>query len=292
MTEWTGTWHPLAERFPMLDEDELREMAASIKANGQFVSCVMGPDGVGRDGRNRVAACALAGVNPRWEVHDGDPIPFIVEVNAERRHLTTGQRAIAVAIGLVDAGKRRNRKFVRGSVPEIDDARHAWTRAVWKAGVVLDHAPELADAVLAGDLALETAHKQADETKKGLARIEALGGELAALVDTGVIDVAEAERRADEATRIEKLEDDLAEKVNAGNLALDEAEIIAVEREKRLAIWVLKVRDSIELLEPMANGPLPSVFRERLPDNDYGVLTTMLAAVKRRKQRQHGQQAA
>lgn len=277
----------------MLPEDELREMAESIRVHGQFVPCVMGPDGVGRDGRNRVASCALVGVEPRWEVHNGDPVTFIVEVNAERRHLTTGQRAMAVAIGLVEADKRKGGKFVRGSVPDRPGpGTKAWRNTLAQAGVVLDHAPELVDAVLSGDTALDAAHRQADERHKARKRIKALGGELAALVDTGVIDVIEAERRADEDRRLEKMEDDLAERVRDGSLALDEAETISREREARLAVWIENVQDALALLVPMADGTIPSRFRHELPKDDYDALAVMLGALKRRKKRQDGKREA
>jgi hypothetical protein len=84
---------------------------------------------------------------------------FIVEVNADRRSWTTGQRAMAVAIGLVEAGKRRDRKFVRGTIPETSRAgsRSRWTEVVSQAGIVLDHRRDLADAVLAGTVALDNA---------------------------------------------------------------------------------------------------------------------------------------
>ena len=84
---------------------------------------------------------------------------FIIEANADRRRLSTGQRAMAVAIGLVEAGKRDGGKFVRGGVPANarSRVRHSWVDEVRTAGIVLDHAPERADAVLAGDLALDAA---------------------------------------------------------------------------------------------------------------------------------------
>lgn len=282
---WSGAWHPLAERFPLHEEFELREMAASIKERGQYVACVMGPDGTGLDGRGRVAACAIAGVEPRWEVYDGEPVPFIVEVNAERRHLSTGQRAMAVAIGLVEAGKRRNGRFTRGSVPG-DNRRASVTAASWqtqvqRAGVILDHAPELADVVLAGDLALDAAHKMADAKRKELEQVEALGGELAALVKTGVIDVAEAVRRADEERRIAALPDDLAVRVRDGGLAVDEAEVIAVQQAERFALWINNVREALALLVPMAGGPLPAEFKAELSEAEHAALTAALKTWRR-----------
>jgi hypothetical protein len=152
----------------MLGADDLRELAASIRRHGQTAPCSMDPPGGSAlDGRSRVAACALAGVEPRWEVYDGDPVAFVVEANAEDRNLSTGQRAMAVAIGLVEAGLRSNGRFRRGSVPEHPPelTRASWRDKVALAGFVLDHAPELGDRVLAGELGLDTAHKLAGKQR-------------------------------------------------------------------------------------------------------------------------------
>jgi hypothetical protein len=281
---WKGKWHPLSERFPMLSEDEIREMAESIRERGQYVPCRMDAKGVGLDGRNRVAACALVDVEPRWEVYEGEPIPFIVEVNSERRHLTTGQRAMAVAIGLVESGQRENGRFKRGSKQGDTGgaSRTAWVSALHQAGVVLDHAPGLADAVLVGDTTLDAAHRVADEKRKAEERVQALGGELAALVETGVIDVAEAEKRADEERRLSALDDDLANRARDG-MALDEAEAAQAQREERITKWVSDVRAAVELLIPMANGPLPPRFKDELSADQYAALNAALQAWKRRK---------
>lgn len=50
------------------------------------------------DGRNRLAACELAKVEPRFERFAGKDIAaFIVATNINRRHLTKGQQAMATA---------------------------------------------------------------------------------------------------------------------------------------------------------------------------------------------------
>jgi hypothetical protein len=278
---WDGSWHSLAARFPMLPEAELRDMAASVAEHGQFVPCRMTRKGLGLDGRNRVAACALAGVEPRWEVYDGDPVSFIVEVNAERRHLSTGQRAMAVAIGLVEAGARENGRFADGSRPEDrrSSSPAAWKKALAQAGLVLDHAPELTDAVLLGELALDAAHRQADERRKGRERVAVLGGELAALVDTGVIDVDEAERRAAHEQRIAELDDDLAERVRAEALTLDEAEAIAEQNRQRMDAYAGSVRDALDVLARMAGYPVPAGITQRLSDEHNAALRAALDAL-------------
>jgi len=267
----------------MLDEDELREMAASIAERGQYVPCRMTPDGLGLDGRNRVAACALAEIEPRWEVYDGDPIPFIVEVNAERRHLTTGQRAMATAIGLVEAGQRRNGRFERGSVPDQTggSAISEWKRRVSEAGLVLDHASKLADPVLRGDLALDAAHKEAATSRDRTARIAELDEQLAALVRADVISLDDAEQRVRDEARIAALPEDLAARVQGGGLALSEAEVIATERDQRIAAWAQEISGALGVLLPMAGSPVPDDLADKLKPDERAALRTLLVAYKK-----------
>ena len=89
--------HPVAQLFPMLSDSELREMADSIKKEGLLNPCVRQND-VLLDGRNRIAACKLAGVEPHFSEYAGDsPVAFIIGANLARRHLDKGQK-IALAI--------------------------------------------------------------------------------------------------------------------------------------------------------------------------------------------------
>jgi hypothetical protein len=264
-TKWTGAWHPLAERFPMLPEDELREMASSITAHGQFVPCRMSPEGVGLDGRNRVAACKLADIEPQWEVYDGDLIAFIVEVNGDRRHLTTGQRAMATAIGLVEVGKRQNGRFKPGTVPENGGS----SGLGWR----------LADPVLRGGITLDAAHKEADARRKQHDRLVALGGDLAKLVDSQVITLDEAERRLRDGERLEKLGDaELVQRVNDGRLSLDEAETIRAENLRRVATWAQEVEHAYDVLQRMAGHPIPGDLNTRLSKPVAIALPSVLAA--------------
>lgn len=89
--------HPTAALFPMLPPDELQEMAEDIKANGQQLPILIKGNQI-IDGRNRLAACQLAQVPPVFEDFNGvDPDAFIVSANINRRHMTKGQRAMALA---------------------------------------------------------------------------------------------------------------------------------------------------------------------------------------------------
>ena len=95
--------HPFAARFPMLDDDDLADLAADIAANGQREPITLNLDGVLIDGRNRLEACRRAGVEPTWETRDiADPVAFILSLNVRRRHLTKRQIAMAVAMAYPD----------------------------------------------------------------------------------------------------------------------------------------------------------------------------------------------
>lgn len=89
--------HPAAELFPLLGDDELRELADDVKAHGlhEAVWLYRDPErgAMLLDGRNRWRACEMAGAECRTRYYDGgDPIAFSLSLNLKRRHLTPGQR--------------------------------------------------------------------------------------------------------------------------------------------------------------------------------------------------------
>lgn len=92
-------FHPFANLFPMMTETEQRELATSIKDKGQMQAVVL-HRGFVLDGRNRIEACAIAGVGARCEQFTGsdrEALDFVVALNLERRHLTPSQRAMVAA---------------------------------------------------------------------------------------------------------------------------------------------------------------------------------------------------
>jgi len=101
-------YHPLANLFPLLGETELQTLSDDIRDNGLNVPITM-YEGKILDGRNRHAACILAGVAPAFTDFEGhDPVTFVVSTNLHRRHLTTGQRAmIAEALANLQEGRPR-----------------------------------------------------------------------------------------------------------------------------------------------------------------------------------------
>lgn len=94
----TLTAHPLAEKFPMISEPELRELAEDIRQNGQR-DPIITLNGKILDGRNRAAACDFAKIPVRTQElgKDQDPLKFVLSKNLFRRNLTESQRALIVA---------------------------------------------------------------------------------------------------------------------------------------------------------------------------------------------------
>lgn len=92
--------HPAAAIFPPMAEPELRELAEDIAQHGQREPIVLLNDLI-LDGRNRYAACLMAGVEASTKQYDGNgsPTDFVVAMNLRRRHLSPEQRA-AVAVEL------------------------------------------------------------------------------------------------------------------------------------------------------------------------------------------------
>jgi ParB-like chromosome segregation protein Spo0J len=82
----------------MLEGEELAALAEDIRANGQHEPVLVWQEQV-IDGRNRLAACALAGIEPTVSEFEGtelDAILRIYSANLHRRHLSALQRAAIV----------------------------------------------------------------------------------------------------------------------------------------------------------------------------------------------------
>jgi N6-adenosine-specific RNA methylase IME4 len=85
--------HPAANIFPMMDEKRLAELALDIQENGQQVPIRL-LDGLLIDGRNRLAACRIAKVQPIFDyLPDGtNPWQVAWTFNGQRRDLNDAQR--------------------------------------------------------------------------------------------------------------------------------------------------------------------------------------------------------
>jgi hypothetical protein len=192
--------HPTAALFPMMADDELADLAADIKANGLFHSIILDPTGeMVVDGRNRLAACKLAGVEPAFVRLDGeDPKAVIVSANLARRNLTKAQKAMATAMIYPDDGGSGGRGKKDAAKNLLESGKFG-RELLRQARAVRGHSLAKAQAVMAGVLKLDEAFadvqaeqkaRESDENK--ISRLRAEAPDLAELVDDERLSVAEA----------------------------------------------------------------------------------------------------
>lgn len=207
--------HPLADIFPMMGDDELAELADDIKENGLLHPIVVDADGVLIDGRNRLRACEIAGVEPTFTQLNGhDASAFIVSANLNRRNMKAGQRAMALAMIYPEAnyGGARTRGAVSETKTELAKAKVSNTR-LSQARSVLRHSRALADDVVAGRIGLDKALERVETEQQAsmtvgeqLATLRAMDPDLADLVDEERMTLEDAwtlhEKRIAEAAKI------------------------------------------------------------------------------------------
>lgn len=125
--------HPAAELFPYMEDDQFQGLVEDIRENGLQEPIVLF-EGRILDGRNRLRACEIAGVEPIFtsKYLISDPIAFVLSRNLHRRHLTIAQRS-AIAMDVLpiaaEAAKERTRivarqpKGMRALPPELESER-------------------------------------------------------------------------------------------------------------------------------------------------------------------------
>jgi hypothetical protein len=170
-------FHPLADIFPMLEDDELKALAEDIKAKGLTEPITL-YEGKVLDGRNRYRACELAKVEltDHFTQYEGDDaLGFVVSKNLRRRHLNESQRAaIAAEIANMPQGFRSDQPSANLqkviSVPEAAELMNVSPRSVATAKTI--KAPDLKAAVKTGKKSVNAAAKEQKArvaTKKGSA---------------------------------------------------------------------------------------------------------------------------
>jgi hypothetical protein len=199
------TVHPAADIFPMMSEEDLADLAEDIKANGQIHPIVLDADGQLIDGRNRLKACELAGVKPKFEKLNGhDPLAYIAGANLRRRQLNKSQKAVAMAMIYPNAEKG-------GRGKKAETAEETSTvfskKLLQQARAVLAFSQPLAQDVLKGTLSIDEALKTVTQE-----RLRSEGAE------------AQMER-------LRKSAPDLADLVAEERMKLDEARAAAHQRE-------------------------------------------------------------
>ena len=179
--------HSAATLFPMMNAAALQELADDIREHGQREPVILF-DGKVLDGRNRLLACEMAGVEPRFvtrtDAEVGDPIDFVLSLNKHRRHMEPSQLATlsvkvsaAYAVAAAERARvgreagRESRWSGNGSLPdhpapERDNNARSLVQAAKQVGAginatatmaaVLRDAPEVFAAVDRGLIATVT----------------------------------------------------------------------------------------------------------------------------------------
>jgi ParB-like chromosome segregation protein Spo0J len=150
--------HEYASIFPMLPEAELNQLAEDIKTNG-LNNPIIKLDGKILDGRNRFAACKIAGIRPVFDEYQGDdPLAFVFSQNFTRRQLSESQKGM-IGARYATLSEGRPRETVSGdtvngkSRKEAADMVGVGEATVGRARSILTHgAPELVSAVERGEV--------------------------------------------------------------------------------------------------------------------------------------------
>lgn len=147
----------------MLPEAELQQLAADIKLNGLNNSITL-LDGKILDGRNRYAACEIAGIKPRFEEYQGDdPLAYVFSQNFTRRQLNESQRGIIGSrYATLQVGANQHNKGPSMDGPSTRDEAAARvgvsTATIDRAKTVISKGvPELQAAVESGDVSVSAA---------------------------------------------------------------------------------------------------------------------------------------
>jgi hypothetical protein len=94
MTEKQYEFHEVCETFPLLDGQEFDDLVEDIRKHGLKVPPVL-HEGKILDGRNRIRAAEKAGIAVTQfdtPTDIGDPLDYVLSMNAHRRHLNTEQK--------------------------------------------------------------------------------------------------------------------------------------------------------------------------------------------------------
>lgn len=253
--------HPVADIFPMMSEDELADLAADIKANGLLLPIIVDDNGILIDGRNRIRACEIAGVEPRFEGLNGrDATALIVSTNIRRRHLSAGQSAILLAKAYPEDGGKGGRGKKSEATNSAESAGFS-TRRLREAREIVRYAPELADQVLSREITYEDARLKVRQRK------------------------AEALTNEEKMTRLRQEAPDLAE---LSGMSLDEAIVKLDQRkadEAKLALIRESAPDLVALVEEGRMSVMDALAaqdkREQLARQEQEAATSVLATIMR-----------
>lgn len=273
--------HPAAKIFPTYSATDLRELADSIKSEGLQQPIVL-LDGAVLDGINRLAACELAEVQPRFidALPSVDPIAYVIAANLRRRHLDESQRAIVAAR---ISAYRKDLEGKSANLPKIRQAEAAEqmsvsVRSVGDATKVLKSArAELVAAVEAGTIPVSTAADLAKAPASVQKRAAAGGKKIARELAEKQPKAPRKKPSAEEAEAIEserahaedsaprdalgrRLPDEIAPDYQNAAEAFAQASNLATQLVKVLGQfpWLGRLRESVRLLGAEIRNEAPA----------------------------------
>ena len=168
----TDVAHPAADLFPLLPEDQLRELARDIERNGlRHPICLW--NGMIVDGRTRARAIAKTNRVPEYQEmdfkNDAECVRYIISTNIHRRHLTESQRAM-IASELAKLGRggdhTSNAQIKALTQDEAAEQMQVSRSSVQAARKVQEQAPDLAAKVKSGELKVSKAASIAKERSR------------------------------------------------------------------------------------------------------------------------------
>ena len=162
-------FHPIVDLFPNMTDEEFGKLVDDIRKHGLREPVWMDREGRVIDGKHRVMACALVGVEPTTRVFSGAPADvaaFAVSVNLTRRHLTQSQRAM-VASRLAEMGHESEAQNCALTQTKAAEELAVSRRSVQAAEVVRKQGvPELVEAVERGEASVSAAAQVARLPKR------------------------------------------------------------------------------------------------------------------------------
>jgi hypothetical protein len=122
-------FHPLADKFPLMENDDLFKLARDIMSNGMLEPITL-YEGKILDGRNRYLACKLAAADKdkkfkfvrtdfRELLCHLDPLAFVISANIHRRHLTAEKKRELLATLIMIDPSKSNRAIAADA--KVDD---------------------------------------------------------------------------------------------------------------------------------------------------------------------------
>jgi hypothetical protein len=100
-------FHEPCRIFPRCTDEELQLLVSDIRENGLLTPITLYECKI-LDDRNRYLACQILNKEPEYVEFDGDtPLPFVINRNLCRRHLSESQRAM-VAAAIIELQRKDN----------------------------------------------------------------------------------------------------------------------------------------------------------------------------------------